>query len=505
MKSRKAKLACGYIAAVLIGCLAGSGLFFSIRARAARPFPPLSVLSLSDMLGEEPPDVTARLHDGQAEIIGINAENDGTVEIPMHIHDYTVTAIADNAFSGTAVTQVTIPDTVTSIGSGAFKDCKGLGSITLPAGLTDIGDSAFAGSGLASVTLPQNVTKMGKSAFEGCGELVYVSLPPVETIPESCFANCPLLRGIVIASGTKVIDTKAFAQCPSIHELTLPATVEKMDSSAVGNESGVLRIYSTRDKKDFGEISCTRWTKLADTTPAPLRTKKDGDGVAITGIASDMPAQLHIPDMIDGKLVTAIADTAFYKFGPKELYLPDSLLSIGDSAFYACESLKKVDMPDSVKVIDNDAFGFCTKLSDITLPKYLEKLGGMAFYNDALTKVTIPDTVTEMGCDVFGMNRKLTEAHVGKIKKLPYGTFLWCSSLKTLTLSEGLEEICENSIQMSKKAKKLVIPKSVKKIHRSGIFMTNCNMYIYAPHSWKYYTGVSNSMPIFTNNWIVRD
>ena len=98
----------------------------------------------------------------------------GSVTIPETVtygsNTYSVTSIGGGAFRGCkGLTSVTIPNSVTSIGSYAFNGCTGLTSVTIPNSVTSIGYGAFEGcSGLTSVEIPNSVTLIGSEAFYGC-------------------------------------------------------------------------------------------------------------------------------------------------------------------------------------------------------------------------------------------------------------------------------------------------------------------------------------------------
>jgi hypothetical protein len=107
--------------------------------------------------------------DGSANIVSY-AGPPWVVTIPTNINGLTVTTIGDYAFEQTALTSVTIPNSVTGIGEGAFVVCSGLTNVTIPNSVTSIGDEAFAYcSGLTSVTIPGSVTRIGDYAFFDAG------------------------------------------------------------------------------------------------------------------------------------------------------------------------------------------------------------------------------------------------------------------------------------------------------------------------------------------------
>ena len=120
------------------------------------------------------------------------------------------------------------------IGSYAFRDCSGLTSLTLPAGITSIGNDAFNGcSGLTSLTLPAGITKIGDSAFEGCSGLTSLNLPAgITKIGNSAFEGCSGLTSLTLPAGITSIDSYAFKGCSGLTSLTLPAGITSIGSCA---------------------------------------------------------------------------------------------------------------------------------------------------------------------------------------------------------------------------------------------------------------------------------
>ena len=110
-----------------------------------------------------------------------------------------VTTIGNEAFSWSNLKEVTIPNSVTTIGDGAFYSCTGLTEVSIPNSVTTIGDGAFDScTGLTKVTIPNSVTIIANNAFNGCAQMESVTIgEKVESIGESAFAKCDNLTAVI--------------------------------------------------------------------------------------------------------------------------------------------------------------------------------------------------------------------------------------------------------------------------------------------------------------------
>ncbi|MBQ6701918.1 MAG: leucine-rich repeat domain-containing protein [Clostridia bacterium] len=127
----------------------------------------------------------------------------------------------------------------------------------------------------------------------------------------------------------------------------------------------------------------------------------DGTYAVYIGTA-DTSKVIVIPSEYCGEKVTAIADRGFIYTDITSVVIPDSVTTIGDSAFEGCTSLTNITIPDSVTEIDQFAFNKCTSLTSITIPDSVTTIGWYAFYNcTSLTNITILGSVTEIGKCVF--------------------------------------------------------------------------------------------------------
>ena len=137
---------------------------------------------------------------------------------------------------GQLITDVVIPEEITSIENYTFAGVKDLTSVIISDGVTSIGDSAFSGcSGLTSVEIPGSVTRIGDSAFSGCSSLTNVDIPAEVTfIGSSAFYQCRNLTSITIPSGITSIGGAAFFFCSKLTSVSIPEGVVSIGASAFG-------------------------------------------------------------------------------------------------------------------------------------------------------------------------------------------------------------------------------------------------------------------------------
>ena len=120
-------------------------------------------------------------------------------------------------YDTTGVTDVVIPDSVTSIGKGTFQECDNLTSVTIPDSVTSIGSSAFKScSNLKNVTIPDSVTNIGSSAFFYCKNLISVTIPDsVTSIGDSAFEGCNF-SSFTVPKTVKKVGKSSFRGCKEI-------------------------------------------------------------------------------------------------------------------------------------------------------------------------------------------------------------------------------------------------------------------------------------------------
>lgn len=164
------------------------------------------------------------------------------VTIPSRYKGKPVTMIDHAAFHNSAVTSVTIPDSVTSIHDSAFAYCSSLTNISIPNSVTAIGSFAFEGcTKLESITLPSSLLTISEFLFYDCSQLTTIHIPDsVSSIRQYAFYNCGKLKTIRIPVSVTSIGSYAFDDCPSSMTVTYSGSKKQWDAITKGSYNGVL-------------------------------------------------------------------------------------------------------------------------------------------------------------------------------------------------------------------------------------------------------------------------
>ena len=192
-----------------------------------------------------------------------------------------VTSIGEGAFDDcTSLTSITIPNSVTSIGGHAFSNCHGLTSITIPNSVTSIGDWTFAYcSSLTSITIPNSVTSIGISAFGYCHSLTSITIPnSVKKIEYWAFWFCHSLNSIIIPNSVESIGHAAFYDCRSLKSVTISENLKSIDFSTFAYCSELTTINIPNNVTSIGDYAFLGCSSL-DSITIPKNVENIGDSV----------------------------------------------------------------------------------------------------------------------------------------------------------------------------------------------------------------------------------
>lgn len=296
--------------------------------------------------------------------------------------------IADRAFYGCiALKSVSLPETTTSIGEYAFAECTSLTSVNMPRSLSSIGQYAFSRSALTEVEFPDGLASIGQGAFSDCVYLGSVRLP-----------------SSLNATG---IGSYAFSNCYRLYKVfndgALPIVIGADTYGGVSKYA--YKIYSNGEEEVSAQKDGYEFTLFGEDwylTYAPMGM-----------VSADLPSYFDY----DGELVLnyRIPARLFHlSYSLEDVYIPDSVTDVGESAFEGCYSLVRAEFSQisPVTVLSQNLFSGCEKLSELTLPDGVQAIKEGAFYGcSGLTEFTVGAEVYEIGNMAFSYCYRLLEIY----------------------------------------------------------------------------------------------
>ena len=366
-----------------------------------------------------------------------------------------IRTIREKAFYGCLnLCELTIPDSVTEIESGAF-ECSSL--ISDEYGTIKYVDGWVVGSGhTANVVLKDGTRGIAFEAFSGDGIIEKVTMPDTVKYINGCaFENCTNLSEVLLSSSLENIERGAFLNCSNLADIVIPDSVISITSDAFYN-TALLNKQNTPVKY------AGKWVITAEDCDKIVI--KDGTKCIASYAFSSCTSltDITIPDS-----VTMIGDYAFATCNSlTEIKIPNNVKSIGGCVFWFCGSLKNVTIPDSVTMIGDKAFFGCTSLTDITIPGSVTMIGNAAFVGcKSLTDITISDGVTMIGNKAFSGCTSLTDITIpGSVTMIGNAAFSSCTSLTDITIPDSVTSIGGSAFYNCPKLLDVTIPDSVTNI-----------------------------------------
>ena len=340
------------------------------------------------------------LDDGTVEITGYKG-SEQKVDIPEKINKKSVTRIGNLAFKNcTKITSIAMPDSVVYIGRSAFYNCTSLKSITIPDGVKEIGYAAFSEcAGLVSVKIPDNVTKIGESAFINCANLTKIDVTAGNKYYSSangvlfnkdkseiiCYPAGIKNVGYSIPDGVTVIRDRAFNKCISLNSITIPKSVQDIDTYSFFGCTSLEAINVAASNKNYADVNGILFSKDKTKIVCYPANKKN--------MSYSIPVSVKVVG------VAAFRDCIYLK----GITIPDSVTNIEHHAFSNCKSLKSITIPDSITAIEMATFIDCASLTGVKIPASVTSIGWGAFSNcTSLTKITIPAGVKTIADKALG-------------------------------------------------------------------------------------------------------
>lgn len=371
---------------------------------------------------------------------------------------YTVTAVGDSAFLNVKMFACYLPSSVTSIGryafycsSVAFVDPYGIEGISR---LTSIGEKAFQGcERLDMFFLPSSLKTIGDLAFNTCRALQNVEIPDnVSSIGRGAYGYCSAIKNLTLGKSVASVGQEAFKGLTALENIycrnTVPATLGadcflNVDKSnvVVYVPAGTVAAYKAADGwKEFTPRIYEATAKVGDlyyflyadgtaeviedqdpehsylnpypditelTIPATVSYEDNTYMVTKIGNGAFESCQ-NLTTVTLPATLEKIGKDAFLYSSITSIEIPNTVRTIGMSAFAMCTNLASANLPTGLTTINYGLFSGCSKLTSINIPEHVKTIGGAAFNLCGVTSIDLPAGLVQIGSAAFGFCDKLT-------------------------------------------------------------------------------------------------
>lgn len=420
-----------------------------------------------------------------------------TLYIPATIEyndtTYHVVGIGNSAFSGAKhLKKVTFHDEgeILFIKEGAFAGCQHLKTIEIPTTVTKIEPFTFAWTGIREITIHNSITSIGERAFTNCRQLVKINMGEnIDSIYNFAFAWCDKIRSITIPEKTEYLGYEIL-QANSALDTVYYNAINCKTSGAyydykedriiggfernkrlcnfiIGNKVISLPPYLLYNCINVDEIDIP--TSVTEINEYALHNtgwyyKQKTNIIYVNNIAY---SEKYGNDTcyIDEQTLK-IAPYCFFDSKVKHIILPTSITHIGKSAFENCNRIKNITMPYDLEIIDDKAFAGCNNLDSITLNNTLDSLGQYVFSKcNNLIYIKLPSKLRGIGEGSFYRCENLNSIIIpDSIKHISAGMFSRCINLQRVKLPNMLREIQEYAFAGCFRLDSIILPNTCKNI-----------------------------------------
>ncbi|MCH5164050.1 MAG: leucine-rich repeat protein [Clostridiales bacterium] len=457
----------------------------------------------------------------------------GCGKLQEFVINYTITDIGSYAFYDTGLTKIVIPDSVESIGEKALESsylkeisvidnnanfsgqngilynkaktsivCVPLGlegDIILPTALTSIPADGFRGRKIDSITIPYTLKDLGSNAFTGCSNLtIYVETATAKLSGWNSLwnaSNRPVFWGCVLSSDKSYVvrfnkTSSSISNSSASGGLSNPYR-EGYKFEGWATSSGGTPVY-TNSNVSTAPNNITLHTIWTDILTAnfdfTLINSNSAYEIAVKAAAT-LIGDITIPSVYKGLPVSRIADYGFWDDayynayartnGITSVYIPNSITTIGESAFNQCTGLISVtfDPNSKLEYIADSAFSSCINLDKITIPSNVTHIGHLAFYDCKLSDFSFEaeSKLISIGISAFDSCYGLTSIEIpDSVTEIMESAFVKCQALKSVKLPNALKYIRAALFDSCINLEDINIPSTVTSIGDSAFY--DCNL-----------------------------
>ena len=407
----------------------------------------------------------------------------------------------------TEITELVIPDDVTSIGDYAFSGCSGLTSVTIPNSVTSIGSEAFYNTSIKSLTIGTDIQTMESNALRGIDKIIWLSNTPpsgyenaggtINYVPNDSYSGLsntkiyPFLSSMFEVDGIKYVPVSPSERtCDAIDCVYNESAENTKISNTVTYKNINMTVQSVGDSictgntyiKNLeylfdGSIGSSAFSGCSGLTSVTI-------GSSVTSIGSDafnncsslkkvIVPNFDIKKWCSIKFGNHYANPLYYAHHLysdenteiTELIIPDDMTSIPNYVFSGCSGLTSVTIPNSVTSIGSSAFNGCSGLTSVTIPNSVTYIGSGAFLGcSGLTSITwnaknYPAFSSYSSNPFYNIKTQITEFIIGDdLTSIPAYMCYEMSNLKSMTIPNSVTSIGSSAFNGCSGLEKAIVP-----------------------------------------------
>lgn len=433
---------------------------------------------------------------GNIASIGRNAFN-GTTALNKISLPSSVSTIYDGAFSDSAIREIDLSNlSITSIEYNTFANCKNLATVLFPNSLTSIGSAAFKNTKIKNLVISENFTSIASKAFSDCYYLETVTFNGNTELDSSIFSDCRSLRQVSLPENMTSIPNSLFSNCISLSFMNLPEGVTSIGNSAFAGCTGLQSINLPDSITSLGEKCFNGCTKLS--------YNSYGNGTYLGD--STNPYKYFMAPEVGKTNITIHGDTkvfvdhSFISNVIQSVVVPSTIESMPKGLFYKCDNLTELEIPftgdgssivyfnylfdsnnnnipstlktvtiNSGERIGQYAFQNVTNIETVVLANTITSISTYAFKGSGIKNIVIPASLKNIYQEAFSGCTNLESIDLSLMDITSEGTlgnqvFYGCTKLASVTLPVGIKTIPANLFDGCTSLSSITIPNTVTSI-----------------------------------------
>lgn len=404
-----------------------------------------------------------------------------------------VISIGEKAFSHCkSLRQIVIPESTTKIEWGSFDGCESLQQISIPNTITCIGDYAFSWCrSLRQITIPNSVTVIGKNAFDGCESLRQITIPNLITKIEECtFRNCNSLQTINFLNTVNGFGWDVFGGCDSLRQIIIPQGASEKFKKML-EEKLCDKLLELPKEELISQVGPSQECENLSTEVTEedlVNAVEDTFGVLYSKDGKKLLKCNNLElDFYDIKTGTRVICDKAFRLNRKieEIFIPSSVIGIGENAFGGCWSLQQINIPSSITRIRAYTFSWCKSLQRINIPSSVTIIEEEAFSGCiALQIIDIPNSVTNVGNGAFSECVSVQQISISNsLSSINDKVFFRCKSLKQIIIPDSVNCICDWAFAQCESMEQIIFPNTLINIGCRAFWLCRSLIQITLPDS----------------------